>query len=309
MAMDLAGVAVRTGAVEQMVYERVALALGYSRNSEAMRDLARALPLAEVRASAAGGDRDAARPAEMDELEALYLGTAGLLPSQRHLPAARRREEYAEALERAWQEWQARGRRAALRAYRWDFGRSRPENAPARRVVALVHLALRWPEDGLLAAAAACLRKEPAVACRRLAGLVALPAQRGYWADHWDLGVSARAAGEATALVGPSRAADVVVNVLLPAVAAHADAGGDAELARRARGTFAAHPPLAENWITRLVRERTGLDAAPGTTDPVDSAAIQQGLIAIYEGPCAPLRCAACPLSGATTGAPGRAGV
>ena len=57
------------------------------------------------------------------------------------------------------------------------------------------------------------------------------------------------------ALIGPSRAADAVVNVLLPLAAALGALSDDPALVRAAEAAYAAHPPLAENWITRLVRE------------------------------------------------------
>jgi hypothetical protein len=94
------------------------------------------------------------------------------------------------------------------------------------------------------------------------------------------------------ALVGPARAADAVVYVLLPLAAALGELDGDASLAQAAAAAYAAHPLLAENWVTRVVRERAAL-AHPG---PIHTARAQQGLIAIYEGPCRDLRCGECPL-------------
>ncbi|HEX2035436.1 MAG TPA: DUF2851 family protein [Chloroflexota bacterium] len=284
------------GAWEQVAYEALAEALGYAPNGEPMRELAAAVPLREVRRLRA--------PAQA---EALLLGSAGLLPMQRHLPAARRRDGYVAALERAWEAW---GRRPALRAYRWETGRVRPENAPVRRVVALARLALAWPPAGLVPRLLDVVRGAgpPAAVNRRLASLVALPRPVGYWATHWDFGVlAARPAlgsppgaqdGAGTALIGPSRAADAVVNVLLPLAIAVGQLQDDDTLCRRAQAAYRVHPPLAENWITRLMRERTGL--ATGHGDLIRTAAIQQGLLAIYEGPCRDLRCECCPLNPAS---------
>ncbi|MBI3970681.1 MAG: DUF2851 family protein [Chloroflexi bacterium] len=314
---------------DQLAYVLLAEALGYSQNTTALHELAAAVPLDEVRRCAAGAQRQTAGT----RAEALLLGAAGLLPSQRHLPAARCRGAYVEALERAWQ---VAGRAPALRSYRWDFAHVRPENAPVRRVVALAKLALEWPRAGVFAAIAEVIgapdrpsqssggrggrRNTPAeeprpheraklhdsrrpdagarvllAANRNLARRVTLPCPEGYWAEHWDFGVPVKQPGtEATALIGHSRAADAVVNVLLPLAVAMAVSGGDAALHARAVAAYRTHPLLTENWITRLVRERTGLSAARG--DRVAGARAQQGLIAIYEGPCRELRCGECPL-------------
>ncbi len=311
---------------EQVAHEALAEALGYSRNSEPLRVLAQALPLSLVGSRQFAVGRPPAAPAGpgQDELptaycllptgagsgaaglEALFLGAAGLLPSQRHLRLARRRDAYVEVLERRWAAAQDAGQRTVLRAYAWGMGRVRPENAPVRRVVALAHLALRWPERGLLAALREAFgprqKADVRAASRRLATLVSLPCPPGYWALHWDFGVPVRTAspdaddgelGDGAALVGPSRAADVVVNVLLRLAAALGELEGDGALATAAGAVYAAHPLLAENWITRLVRERAALPPA----GPVRTARAQQGLIAIYEGPCRDLRCADCQLA------------
>lgn len=288
---------------EEVAFEEIAAALGYSRNVAPLKELAGAFPLARVRAWA-GASRGA--PGSALRGEALLLGGAGLLPSQRHLPARRRRDAYAETIERVWSEAK---QPPVLRAYRWDHGQSRPENSPVRRVVALAHVALSWPKDGMLAALRAAL-VTPRV--RPLAALVSLACPDGYWLTHWDFGVPARGSpgtgariypggarerstsSETPALVGPGRAADVVVNVLLPLAAAHAELTGDVVLAEAAGDAYRSSPALAENWITRLVRERAAL---PFGASQVRGAREQQGLIHVYERTCHALRCADCSLA------------
>jgi hypothetical protein len=72
-----------------------------------------------------------------------------------------------------------------------------------------------------------------------------------------------------------------------------AERDGDAPLVVAARAVYRTHPLLAENWITRLVRERAAL---LGEQDAVKTAREQQGLIAVYERTCHALRCADCVL-------------
>jgi hypothetical protein len=281
-ALAAAAPAGRFEAGEQAVFEEVAAALGYEHNTAPLRALAGAAPLVALRS--AGPAADPLLTA------ALLLGTAGLLPSQRHLPLARRRGATTRALESAWRRLD---RAPALRAYRWVAG-GRPENAPVRRVLALAGLVRRWPSHGLLEATGRVLESEPRAqrAARLLSSLVVTPpAGEGagpgagggdYWRRHWDFGVPARTG--AGALLGPSRAADVVVNVLLPLAA------GEPRWRAAARRAYLAHPPLAGNWITRLVGQRAALSG------PLPAAA-QQGLIAVYEATCRDLRCGACPLA------------
>jgi hypothetical protein len=283
---------------EQVAYEGVATALGYERNAGAMGRLAAAVPLAALRPV---GGRPAARATE-----ARLLGAAGLLPSQRHFPTRHRRDGEIDALEAAWR---SGGHRPMLRAYDWEARQVRPENAPVRRVIALARLARDWPAGGLVSQVTGILRaadRPGELAWRRtlarLAGLVTVPCPAGYWRTHWDFGrPMASSIGQTVALVGRSRGADVVVNVLLPLAGAVARATGDDHLLHLVWSAYHHHPTLAENWITRLVGERAGL---AGWRPPSGRrAVVQQGLIALYEGPCRDLRCALCPLGQLLTGA------
>ena len=183
-----------------------------------------------------------------------------------------------------------------------------------RRVVALAHLALKWPRGGIVAALRGALLSPPAATSAQgaaraqpvgtaLVSLVTVPCPDGYWLSHWDFGIASRGAvglevapgNETPALVGAGRAADVVVNVLLPLAAACAARGGETALAEAARSAYRSHPALAENWITRLVRERSAL------TTPLGARA-QQGLLHVYQQTCHALRCADCALAPAAAG-------
>ena len=164
-----------------------------------------------------------------------------------------------------------------------------------RRIVALAALAVSWPPHGL---GQAVLRRlaadDPASSGRQrtrswsaLAALVRQPApppavvqhlrRLGVWSDE----------ETPTALIGASRAADIVVNVLLPYTLAVAH-DGPPGTGHRARRVFLEHPLLAENWITRLMSKRTGFRAG--------TAREQQGLIRLYEHYSHSLFCAQCPL-------------
>ena len=85
----------------------------------------------------------------------------------------------------------------------------------------------------------------------------------------------------AITVMGAARAAEIVVNVLLPAVFALAAGDGrdGVGLKNRAMALYTAHPKLAENSVTREAKVALGVDYQ---VPEVTSARDQQGLITLY---------------------------
>ncbi len=261
--------------IGQALYEGLLEALGYGGNSAPMRALARALPWRTLRAEA--GRASGRGIVRRQALEALLLGAAGLLPSQRgHADAV---ELYVEALEGIFA---ASGLRA-MPAAAWKLWGVRPANAPARRLAAAAALldAPGAPAALLDALGAATVGE----ALRPLSAVA-----DGYWRTHFDpcagpcrpYGPS----GLPPALVGRSRALEILVNVVLPA----AVAGGDAA---RARALYARLPRPAAYGVTRFLE---GALASGGARVPLD-ARRAQGLLALHHDWCTQGGCGRCPLS------------
>ena len=273
-----------TGVVEQVLYEWIADALGFSQNRTAMRQLARSVPLATLPRAA---------PSSTDYPDTLARAATTLLTAAELVPAARPRQ--LPLLAGAAELPRAVAAPRSVHAPHWQVNRTRPGNAPVRRIVALAALAVSWPPAGL---GSAVLRRLAADDCadsgrqrRRswsaLAALIRQPAPPPAVIRHLRrLGVQLDDE-VSTALIGASRAADIVVNVLLPYTLAMAR-DGPPGTGRRARRVFLAHPPLTENWITRLMSKRTGFRAR--------TAREQQGLIRLYEHFSHSLFCNQCPL-------------
>lgn len=155
---------------------------------------------------------------------------------------------------------------------RWVLAGVRPSNHPRRRLAQLVAIARAWPDGGMRGAVREALRATAHVP--RRAG----PQLRALLAPNASAG---------------SRAADVVVNVLVPLGRAVAVRDGDARAIEWADAAFAAHATLSGNAVIARVAGRVG----GGPRQVARTAAAQQGLIAIWDGPCRPLRCDLCPLT------------
>ncbi|HZT07884.1 MAG TPA: DUF2851 family protein [Chloroflexota bacterium] len=264
---------------EQALWAGVLGALGYSANSSPFRLLADRI-----------GVHEAEFTARCDPLllDALLFGEAGLLPSQRGVGVGA--DAYARAIERAWAEARRSGPRRGLG---WRWVGVRPVNHPARRVAAAAALAAdvaRWPLDRHVRAL--LTERAPGKAAAGLDALLLRTGEGDYWRAHADF---ARPLARPGALIGRQRAADIVVNVLLPWVGATARRSGDEALAAAATDALLAHAPLASNQITRHMASQI---LGPHARVVRMTAVRQQGLIAIYRGWCDARACEACPAGG-----------
>ena len=276
---------------EQALYAALLDALGYSQNREPFRRLSAGLPWPVVEAILSGKANAAPRG------EALFLGAAGLLPTQRGTSprtgtACRAPTEhdraYVRELETLWQQIHIE---SSVPTTAWVRGGVRPTNAPARRVAAAGHLCARLAETGPLQFCLA-LREESdqTQLLQQMVSAFALPASCSrYWATHCDFGVPLRGAPQS--LIGTERAREMLTNVLLPFMFALGEHTGDSSVSDWAVTSLRHAPAGGANHLTRSMRDDVlGL---PPRFVPM-TAARQQGLLHVYHTWCREKRCDTC---------------
>ena len=269
LAADVAG---------QVLFRNIARALGYDKNTGSFEQLADMLPLKLL--EKIDYDKNSIH-------QALILGVAGLLPSQR----LHRKQELSGApdileLETIWQSSKKAG---TMCQSQWNFFRVRPDNLPTRRLVALSYLLNRYSQLGLLQGILSLVREssgEHTYQCIER-GLI-IPAQ-GYWTNHIDFGVTMT---RCSALLGRSKAAEIVVNIILPFVYAWGELYSDPILQKKALSTYRNYPKLEDNQLIRFMRQQLLL--RPGL---YLSALQQQGMIYIFKNYCRYRNCRGCPVS------------
>ena len=258
---------------DQVLYQKIMLTLGYTRNKDSFETLARYLPLAVL--VQAAEQRPAAEG--LIYLQALLLGTAGLLSSPHCLDLEEEMGEgWAGKVEAAWK---VLGGTKRMSESDWRFFRIRPHNLPPRRLVAMSYLLLRYQERGLASGIVEVVRRAAA--------------KPDYRALETGLLVKTGVSRRGTALIGRGRAAEIALNAVLPFAAAWGAVNSEPELEEQAFQLYRAYPGLAENRITRQMREKL----CPEGGFDFTSGLHQQGLLHIFESFCQAGRCAGCPLS------------
>lgn len=256
-----------------VLHERLFAGLGYAKNSAPLSALARRLPLALVR-------QVAATASEWD-LEALHLGTAGLLPAPGALLGADRATADATMdLRDRYDRLRARLGPPPLEAPGWRFFRLRPANFPPLRVAqaaALVRPGGLLFEQPLARLVAAARATEPVDALR--ATLRAEPTP--FWNEHVRL---ERRTKPYRPALGRTRRDALLVNAVVPVLLCHAEATSDTALEAVALDVL-ARLPAPNDEVTRRF-------AALGTR--AAHALEGHGLHQLYRTRCTEGRCLAC---------------
>jgi len=259
----------------QVLFRGMMRALGYAKNTKPFEDLADIMPLNSIESREG-----------MALKQALLLGTAGLLPSQRWQGKFVREKEVQE-LERIWPSVDKKVK--TMKKGDWNLSHIYPNNSPVRRIVAQSYLLERYCEGKLLTGILQLVKEAPLSGGHRVLEDGLTVAGDGYWRDHFDFDV--RSKTKISALLGNSKAGEMAVNVILPFAFSWGELTNEAKLAENAVELYRNYPKLAENCITRHMKKQLCLEESFDFT-----ACHQQGLIYVFRNYCREGRCTECPL-------------
>ena len=272
---------------EQLLYEGIMEALGYARNSKAMRELAQHVPFTDFN-----------QKSEL-EIQAILFGVAGLLPSQREkpLPIEVTNNPSIVALEELWSASAYAELPARMTEARWSFT-SRPLNHPTRRIAAMSRLIYQCQGSLMMyflpiyeKAASTDTQKSLRTIIKELRTLLTLE-PTGYWEMHSNFGTGgARKAG----LIGNERGADIIVNKILPIAYVWALEAGSQKLQEVILRLYNIAPKSQGNKVIRKIDEQIFTETQQlRHLNP--TAKIEQGVIRLYKNYCADQLCDLCPI-------------
>jgi Protein of unknown function (DUF2851) len=247
---------------DEVVFQELATALGYKENQLAFALVAQRLDLKHLRSNA----RDA---------EALLFGVAGFLESPDLGVYDTGTREYVRNLWDRWWPHRDHFQRLIIPRKIWRITGTRPANHPQRRLAALSVIAQEWP------GARRALDKNNISAIEEFFASLEHP----FWSYHYTL--KSNPSPTAMALVGESRVAEILANVLFPLwTCDNLDVW-----AEYAKLTARLTNRRLETGATRLFGDD------PRRSAFLKTVAHQQGILQIYEDFC--LRdnsdCAHCP--------------
>ena len=273
---------------EQLLYEGVMEALGYTKNRKPFRELAQRVPLSDL----------VGKPDET--IQAILFGVSGLLPSQSQQETDwdDGDRKFIERLESMWESTEQYKNPTRMTAEQWHFAKIRPANYPSRRIPAIAQIVSRCQDTLMMDFLP--LIEEAVAANRRVLGHIRrrlqerlTPAPSGYWEDHSHFGKGIPQRG--AALIGAARASDIIVNTLLPMTLVWAEHSQSPKLAEAVQRLYDSYPKLQENRITQKIEAQIFSQEQPiKLISP--SAKKQQGAIYLHRNFCSSQLCDLCPV-------------
>ncbi len=259
----------------QVLFRGIMRALGYAKNTQPFEDLAGRVPLNYIESRKG-----------LALKQALLLGTAGLLPSQRCQRGSAARKEIKE-LDRLWRT--ANRKIETMKEGDWSLSHVYPNNSPVRRIVALSYLLERYSGEKLLAGILQLVKKSPRYHGHHVLENALTVTVDDYWWDHFDFDVVNKT--KKSALLGNGKASEIIVNVILPFAFSWGELHADGKIVENALELYRNQPKLSENYLICHMKRQVGLMEFTGLT-----ACHQQGLIHIFRNYCREGRCGQCPL-------------
>ncbi|UCE07315.1 MAG: DUF2851 family protein [bacterium] len=287
-----------TNSWNQIVYIGIMEALGYSKNQIPFRKLAQQIPFEALMREFYGITKNESlyRPL------GLLMGAAGLLPSQDSYFDWRKIKDqetqtYVSQLEDVWAEYSTRLGLKPMQQQEWHFFRLRPSNFPTRRLAGASLILQQFVKEGILDKILKIiegLKDNHLQLIKELEKLFTCQTG-GYWATHYRVEEKApELINEKSAtLVGKERARDIVINIVLPVVLAYAAEIEDSLLRINILQLYQAYPKVSSNSIIKKMSKQLFGDIK-GTSQFINTAARQQGLIHLYKLYCHRGECERC---------------
>jgi hypothetical protein len=265
---------------DDLIYEGLMRALGYSENTAPMEKLAAQIPFQHLKSLS---------PLSFSErrkiLESIYLSLAGFIPMTDGWD-----EETKIYLEATRERFQQSGFSTSekLLDNEWVFFRLRPSNFPTVRLAGLSEILSRNLERGFLKSATDTVAMNGSIK-RKLTLFESLfmADATGYWQTHYRFGEKSKT--EVKNLVGKNRASEIVINTLLPVMYLFAKQTQNESLKTFTLTAYQNYPKsLSSETAKKTLHELLG------EAYEIKSAAFEQGLLELKKNYCDAFRCLEC---------------
>lgn len=264
---------------QQLLYELIFEALGYSKNKNQMVNLAQTANIKFM----AKIDYDGVL---IEKYEATLLNISGFFQDA-NFAAEEKTRNYLNKIYLHWNSIRSFYDGRILSETDWHFFRLRPQNFPTIRIAGGARILKELIHNNLIGIISKKIAEihNLTVLINSLRSLFVIRSD-GYWKNHYVFDQPAN--GEIKYFVGASRADEIVVNVILPFFAVYFEIFGNGNLSKKITSLYSIYEQKSENQIITEVAEALNL------VDQVKRTVIAQGMIELFRNYCSKNRCLEC---------------
>ena len=264
---------------EQVFYELLFEALGYSKNKLIMLNVARSLRIDFIKKFR--NDKD-----YLELIETALFGVGGLLPKDKDIVP----EKISAYVSKLLRDWKAIKQIYDGHTYNeadWHFFKLRPQNFPTIRLAAGARYLYEISEKNYMGVISKKLAeiRNLTVLINSLRSLFVMKAE-GFWSQHFVFNKAGNT--EIKYFVGAARADEIVVNVVLPLFAIYFEIFDDKRAAKKIYKLYTIYKQKSDNKIVRDVASDLGI------SDQVKRTVYSQGMIELFRNYCSKNKCVDC---------------
>jgi Protein of unknown function (DUF2851) len=264
---------------QQLIFELVFEALGYSKNKDIMLKLAKAVNIDFL----SKFDDD-------DEfsliIESALFNVSGLIPQEINFPDEET-STYVRSLIEKWSVIKTQYDGISFGSEQWHFFKLRPQNFPTLRIAGGARLAEKIINGPLITKIIRLFENENRFnkLTSELRNMIIIEAD-GFWKFHYVFDKESKE--EMKYFIGLSRADEIIINVILPVMTLYFEIFSNDESARRAKKLYLQYNQKSSNQLVNQVGETLEIN------DHINQSVYYQGAIEIFRNYCVKERCLEC---------------
>jgi hypothetical protein len=267
---------------EQLFYESIFEALGYSQNRQIMIKMTHALPISFIESLELPANEF------IDAVESMFFSVSGLIPNTAEL-----KDEntiaYIRKMSEQWVKIKDNYKGETFESTDWHFFKLRPQNFPTLRMAAGARLVKKILREDLISS---IMKKfyeihNYTVLKNALRTLLIIKGD-GYWKKHFMFDKSA--SEDTHYFLGNTRADEIFINVILPFVYVYFDLFNKKKFADKTLSIYSSVVTETENSLINEVGEALHIESS------IKKSVIYQGMIELFRNYCSKERCEECPI-------------
>ncbi|MBK7381013.1 MAG: DUF2851 family protein [Ignavibacteriales bacterium] len=264
---------------EQLLYESIFEALGYSKNKDIMIRLARAFPLSIIR-------NFSSSPFFIEIIQTALFKVSGLIPQTYEMPDESS-SVYFRKIEEHWDSIKLQYDGQIFNEDQWHFFKLRPQNFPTIRLAGGAEIVKRIISENYFSRIISIVEHVHSnkQIASNLRELVIVKAD-GFWREHYVFNKPAKV--PINYFIGLSRADEIIVNVILPILSSYFEIFGKKDLSEKVIKIFSNYFQGSDNHLVDEVANTLKL------TDASKRTILHQGMIELFRNYCSKQKCPLC---------------